>query len=275
MLHLRCRIPLTGSFCRSIVYNSSRTTFEKLTWFLKRDGSNVDPKTCEVNMDSTDSSRDEDFAARLRQYGLTANDLIQTQLTTVRSSVTCLYMDRPDSAVRPIILKTDDFDDLSRWIGVHDDVFEKVDPFVDVQRSKVRTAQATFRSSEAPPADAARDMARSAQVRDPALAHEVARAYLFGDSRPLKQLKPWLSTMFPSISIPVWAFLDILVKSGSVLEFGPGPNVLVARSVTIEPGGKIRSHGHLKVDVTTIEKPSRFSSAATLNAALNVIRTFK
>lgn len=225
-------------------------------------------------MENTDVSKDGDFEARLHQYGLTAKDLIQTQLTTIRSSVMCLYMDRPDSAVRPIVLKTDDFDDLKRWIGVHENVFEKVDPFIDVQRSKIRMAQATFRSSEALHADAERDMVRSVQMRESVLAHEVARAYLFGDSRPLKQLKPWLSTKFPTISVPVWAFLDILVKSGSVLEFGPGPNVLVARSVTIEPGGKIRSHGHLKVDVTTMEKSARFAPAVTLNGAVNVIRTF-
>lgn len=226
-------------------------------------------------MENTDSARDEDFAARLSQYGLTVSDLIQTELTTIRSSVMCLYMDRPDSALRPIILKTDDFDDLSRWIGVHDDVFEKVDPFVDVQRSKVRMAQATSRPNDTLPSVAVRDIGQSANVRDPALALEVARAYLFGDSRPLRQLKPWLSTMFPSISVAVWAFRDIRVKSGSVLEFGPGPNVLVARSVTIEPGGRIRSHGHLKVDVTTMEKVSRFASVVTLNGALNAIRTFK
>jgi hypothetical protein len=73
--------------------------------------------------------------------------------------------------------------------------------------------------------------------------------------------------------VAVWPFVHVVVKSGSVLEFGPGPHVLVAHSVTIEEGGRIRSYGDLSV-TTTIVKKEAGRPVVALDEALTVGRRF-
>lgn len=80
------------------------------------------------------------------------------------------------------------------------------------------------------------------------------RAYIYGDSRMVEHYRPWIEKAFPSFSIHVWPFIEITVKSGSVLELGSGMHSLVAYKLTIEAGGIVRSYGHMNVNVTILEK---------------------
>jgi hypothetical protein len=129
------------------------------------------------------------------------------------------------------------------------------------------------RSAEATPAAlkdlraSGREEGSSPRYDEHVLARDVAKAYLYGDSRKLAPFKAWLADRFPSVAVAVWPFLNVIVKSGSVLEFGPGPNVLVAASVTIESGGLVRARGSLKIDATSLEK-SLPGLTTTLNPAL-------
>ncbi len=228
-------------------------------------------------MGTIDDADQNDFLERLKGYGLDESAVLQPLLTTVPSAVTALYMSRSESALRPIVLKTNDFDDLNKWIGVPDGIFDQIDPFAEPPRREamraIREPVSVLHDAESARASTTACKHDVEETYSPILARDVARAYLYGDSRKLQRLKPWLSERFPSVEIALWPFLEIIVKSGSVLEFGPGPNVLVARRVTIEKGGVIRTHGHLKIDVTILERaePRRFVG---LNPALMKIRDF-
>ena len=213
-----------------------------------------------------------DLAKRLQLYGLNEDSLIAQSLVTTASSITRLRADGVGSPFQPIRLRTNDFNDLNRWIGVPDRIFDDIEPFAEAPKaSKLR--QLALRET---PANLARTSLKAmrAEVQhapethdDSELAQRVARAYLFGDARRLQSQARWLAARFPTVDVAVWPFLEITVRSGSVLEFGPGPHVLVAHSLTIESGGKVRVHGHLKVDVTTMQKlnPRHF---VELNPAL-------
>jgi hypothetical protein len=50
---------------------------------------------------------------------------------------------------------------------------------------------------------------------------------------------------------------SITVAAGSVLQFGPGVNALVAYEIEIEDGGVIRSQGHLTISCTKMTKPRK------------------
>ena len=89
---------------------------------------------------------------------------------------------------------------------------------------------------------------------DLALVRDAARASLRGDFRQAAPFADLISLVFPVVQVPVWPILRVTVKSGSVLEFGPGQNVLLAYSVTIEQGGIIRSYGNLNVSATLLQK---------------------
>lgn len=238
-------------------------------------------------MDGPNETDRADFAKRLSHYGLDPDAVPSNSLSTITSSVTRLYAGGGDSAVRPVILRTNNFDDVNKWIGVPDRVFETIEPFAEAPHpSKLKA----LRPAVAPAAEGAatrlyerradvsvtekaaapRATAAVSRADESALARDVARAYLYGDSRKLQGQSAWLSSKFAAVDVALWAFLNIVVKSGSVLEFGPGPNVLVACNVTIEAGGKIRARGHLKIDATVLQRtlPIR---VALLNPALELL----
>jgi hypothetical protein len=83
-----------------------------------------------------------------------------------------------------------------------------------------------------------------------------AAAFVRGNSALVSSYKPLIEATIGAITIPVFALLTVTVASGSVLEFGPGVNVLVAYELEIEAGGIVRSRGHLTVNCTRVRKPS-------------------
>jgi hypothetical protein len=241
-----------------------------------------------------------DFVKRLQNYGLDEAALIAPSLVTTSSSVMSLRGGAGSSPFQPIKLRTNDFNDLNRWIGTPDRVFDELDPFVDGPKAaRIRQLQAevavdrpelrqlrTDASAERreqltravrpePATTQAGLEGRRRLADDPQVAREVARAFLFGDARNLQSLAGWLGTQFPSIDVAVWPFMNVTIKSGSVLEFGPGPNVLIAWNLTIETGGKLRSHGHLKVDATRMQKSSPLKFVAINSALDNLVHMKK
>ena len=242
-----------------------------------------------------------DFEKRLSRYGIEPEAVLASTFSTVTSSVTRLYAGGADSVLRPVILRTNNFDDVNRWIGVPDRVFDDIEPFAEPPHSsKLRAlgitgaplaeslavrayeqrsdrASADLSRIETEQQAAAGDVARAVAVGtrisdDSEIARDVARAFLYGDSRKLRRQVAWLSTKFPAVEIAVWPLFNVIVKSGSVLEFGPGPHVLVACNVTIEAGGKIRGRGHLKIDATILQRTLPIRQAL-LNPALEYLGT--
>jgi hypothetical protein len=223
-----------------------------------------------------------DFEARLANLGLTADAIIAPELVAPRSTVTTLSSSPSvPSQYQPVILRTTDFSQLNQWIGVPDRVFDKVQPIVDAPPVR-RLAEIADAISQRPRTSALRASLQSGTAtapiselvsRDLADVRAAARAYLRGDSRHLAQFTGVLQTVFPVIEIPAWLFINIVVKSGSVLEFGPGQNALVAYSVTVEEGGVIRSYGNLDVSATILRK-STGMVIHTIDEALLVGRRF-
>ena len=219
-----------------------------------------------------------DFLRRLQNYGLDESALIAQSFATNPSTVTRLYATRSDSALRPVTLRTSDFEAVSQWIGVPDRVFDEIEPLAEAPKlSRLRLLQPDAPAYKAmamrsTPADAV-EAAEGRAHDEPELARDLARAYIYGDSRKLKKHASWLSKKFPAVDIAVWPMFNIVVKSGSVLEFGPGPNVVVASSVTIEAGGKIRALGSLKIDATLLQRtlPLR----VVLNPALDYVTMYR
>jgi hypothetical protein len=198
-----------------------------------------------------------DFEKRLANYGLEASSLIQHELITVPSTITSLSIGKEvQSRFNPITLKTSNFDQVNQWIGTPDTLAEKAEFIADAPKP-LRFLGVNLRKTavELPEQDALAKL----KVEELSSEHlttirTAAKAYLYGDSRKYKAFKPWIEKLFPAIEIHIWPFLNVTVKAGSVLEFGPGPHVLVAYTLTIEEGGIIRSHGHLKVDTVVTQK---------------------
>ena len=208
-----------------------------------------------------------DFEKRLANYGMDTSSLINNELTTIPSTITPLYIGNVvQGRFSPITLKTSDFDQVNKWIGTPDTLAE---PLVVAPRP-LRFVDINLRRAEVELPD--EDALAKLKVEDLSSEHlatirTAAKAYLDGDSRKFKAFKPWIEKLFPVIDIQLWPFINVTVKSGSVLEFGPGAHVLAAYNLTIEKGGIVRCYGHLKVDATIIQKtePIRF---VTLSPAL-------
>jgi hypothetical protein len=207
-----------------------------------------------------------DFKARLATFGLDPMSLLAQDLIAVPSAVTTLST-HPDAAssFQPVVLRTSDFDVLSRWIGIPDEVFDKVSPVVEPPRATRLERVGRGGQGDEP--------AEAVTSDELATIRTAARAYLRGDSRQLAHFKPLFKRVFPTIDVAVWPFVKVVVKSGSVLEFGPGPHVLVAHSVTIQEGGLIRSYGDLTVTATIVKKETGRPVVA-LDDALRVGRRF-
>jgi hypothetical protein len=174
------------------------------------------------------------------------------KLTTVPSSITHLHAGSSASQYQPIILRTDDFDDLNQWIGIPDQVFDEIDPLYEPPKRGRLLDFAAATKEKAPSESLTAN--RQPSVESHSVARDLARAYLFGDARKLQPYKDFLKRHFSVVDVAVWAFPDILIKSGSVLEVGAGANVLLASSITIEQGGTLRCLGHVRVDATILEK---------------------
>lgn len=220
-----------------------------------------------MDLSSLSSDDAADFEKRLSVYGLGTDAIIRPELTVQRNSVVHLSMSS-ETFIRPHVLRPTDFDTLKAWIGVPDQLARAL-PFdpARLPRPLRRTASKVegIQAADRPGRSASRRKAQVADVDRSELGgmelnnvRMAARAYLRGDSRLVGHYKTIVDQFYVDIRVPIWAFLRIFVASGSVLEFGPGPNVLVAHEVVVEEGGEIRSAGHLNVSCTILKKQLPF-----------------
>jgi hypothetical protein len=212
-------------------------------------------------LDTLSDSDRRDFEQRLGTLGLNADALLAPELISAQSTVTTLTMTPSvPSQFRPVVLRTSDFNQLNRWVGVPDRVFDNVPPIVELPPQRLSAVARELRPSRR--IDRVRDVARAPGTvpeqplssEDLASVRVAARAFLRGDSRRVAHFKDLIERVFPVVEISVWPFLNVVVKSGSVLEFGPGQNTLVAHTLTIEEGGRIRSYGNLDVSATILRR---------------------
>jgi hypothetical protein len=212
-----------------------------------------------ATLDAVPEADREDFAGRLALFNIDPSSFLADELATAPSTITSLStVAGIPSRFQPVILRTSDFGQLNQWVGVPDRVFDETPPTVEAPRLPLQLRERLLR---APPGGAG-PAVRGEPVRrvedlsseELALARNAARAFLRGDSRQAAPFRDLISLVFPTAEIQVWPILRVVVKSGSVLEFGPGQNVLLAYSVTIEAGGIIRSYGNLNVSATILQR---------------------
>jgi hypothetical protein len=233
-----------------------------------------------VDLSQLSAEDRQDFERRLGVYGMNAS-AVQEPLAVTSSAVTLAYGPNRPSARAPFVLQTRDFAAVKRMVGIDDRVLRNVAPRVTLpgaielggrRPTGIAGAIGAIRDPEsrgytAAPGLAMDDPGQAAALSDAdlnALDDEsinniriAARAYVRGNSQLVASYRPLVERVVGQVTIPIWAILNVTVASGSVLEFGPGVNVLVAHKVTIESGGRIRSRGHLTVNCTSITKPGR------------------
>lgn len=88
-----------------------------------------------------------------------------------------------------------------------------------------------------------------------------ARTYIHGDKRLAAPFKAAIEASFGSFEIAAWLFPKVVVKKNSTLFFGPGVHNLTASELVIEPGGRVVSHGHLKVNVRRLRRTTGLNVA--------------
>lgn len=197
------------------------------------------------------------FQNRLANYSLDFSSSSNEDLVTIPSSVTTLYGSQFTSGkTSPIVLKTSSFDQVNQWIGIPDKLSENVELVIERPRPLRFTEISRDATTIEIPESYAFTKLNIHEIGQDNLTsiRTAAKAYLDGDSRKFKAYKPWIEKLFPVIEINIWPFRTVTVKSGSVLEFGPGAHVLVAHTLNVEEGGVVRAHGRLNVDVVIMQK---------------------
>lgn len=236
----------------------------------------------------------EAFSKRLAVYGLTADSLHGGELRVTRDSMLTLSMSG-NTHVQPRILRTTDLDVVKRWVGVDDRVAQRyarpvcLPPlnerestgrgYAGGDRAKERLARQkavleadTKAQTSEQEAKLASRATRGVSRQHLEAVQQAARAYVRGYSKLVQpEYKQAVELVFGEFLIPVWAFNRIVVENGSVLQLGPGSNVLTAWEVEIQGSGTIRSKGHLKVDCTNLRHSNVISSLAATTVSANLI----
>jgi hypothetical protein len=163
----------------------------------------------------------------------------------------------------PRMLRCKDIDDLKRWVGVPNSVFRQNTqaqtrraiptrpPTSLIDKSAAVTAQLRGESNPQKVKELKDGLYRDLREHYGAL-KQMTDAYVYGDSDLLVDWKGPLSYYQEQHLVPVWAYYDVVVESGAVLEFGEGTNVLSAKKLVIEQGGRIRATGSLTLNVSSI-----------------------
>jgi hypothetical protein len=248
--------------------------------------------SCEPESSIPDEHR-EAFTKRLARYGLTADSLHGSELRVTRDSMLTLSMSGNTHA-QPRVLRTTDLDVVKRWVGVDDRVAQRYARQVcipplrehepsghaqvggDAEKARAQRLRAT-RAGAGEQAAKDRESAVQAEVAGGISRHQLeavqlaARTYVRGYSKAVPAgYKEVVEAVFAEFLIPIWAYTRVVVESGSVLQFGPGSNVLSAWEVEIQGTGTIRSKGHLTVDCRNLRHSQLvIANLAAASVALN------
>ena len=237
-----------------------------------------------VDIGSLSQPDRQDFERRLSLYGLNSSALQEPLVVASSVRVSLAYGPNRESVRQPQVIKTQDIDAVKRMIGIDDRIAKSISPKVSLP-GRIEIG----RSSISAGGRAERDVGAGSYLASPGLAvgdpaaaatklnqfdlasmdsetlknvRVATKAFVRGNSELVASYKPIISQVIGSITIPIWPILKVTVASGAVLEFGPGVNVLVAYEVEIEPGGVVRSFGHLTINCTQLTRP-RFRVTTT------------
>lgn len=249
-------------------------------------------------MDLSDLRPDEraDFEKRVARLGVDPQALDDDTLEVEPGASMRLEM-AGESPVSPMIFQTSDLDVLRRWIGTPDLAVAQrtTQPYEAI----IRNRDAATHNFAAPARDKKRRLTKKATGRKSAALAEItgvepsgllaavnraklepaqarlnavevdtiraaARTYIHGDKKVSEAFKPAIEAYFGEFQIAVWLKKKIVVKKNATLTLGTGVHNLTAYELVIEPGGRIRSHGHLTVSVTKIRRPTLVSPGLSL-----------
>jgi len=233
-----------------------------------------------VDLSTIPSENREDFLQRLQTYGLDTSSVQEPLFVTPSAKVTLAHGPGRESARAPFVFRTTDLTQVKRMIGVDDRLYRNVaskTPLPGTISLGARTVAGRGPGLRDP--DRTTFHAGPGMSRDPGTTESTApsdeqllqldtedldniriaaRAYVRGDSKLVSSYSPLFERAFGTITVPIWPLLSVTVAAGSVLEFGPGVNALVAYQVNVEEGGRIVSRGHLTINCTQFNKPGRF-----------------
>jgi hypothetical protein len=209
----------------------------------------------------SNSENSDMFASNLQKFLLSEDDIRHSDLmVSSRSSITLSRSAKHASNYSAISLQTTDLDELKRWIGMPDDAVKSRSFVSRTDRAHVKELCefCKYHETERPADRRNLLISRIREDKQPAAKttslRAYTRSYLFGDSEIVAEAKSVLQDFYGTIDIGVWLFPNVTVKSGSVLSFGTGSNVLLANNLVIEEGGSVVSQGSLSVNVTTLRK---------------------
>jgi len=235
---------------------------------------------------SLDAEQQAAFRRRLARLDLDENAIIAEELV-VPEGTTMQLSPSPESGGEPRRLVTGDLDVLRRWIGTPSELEDNrrvTDVIRRLQRFPALTTAMT--AAGRPPTSArggtaavsladllairpadvessvtrfrAADERERAQVRPSSVELEALRAaaytYVHGNKASAAPFKTAVEKYFGSFEVWAWLYTEIRVKRNATLVYGPGANVATAHLVVLEPGAKIRSYGHLRVDCSILRR---------------------
>lgn len=231
-----------------------------------------------VDLGSIPQEDRQDFERRLQTYGLTASALQEELVVGPSSTISLAYGPGRQTVRQPYVLQTTDLAAVKRMVGIDDRVFQRnpskaplpgrIDLGQPLGVGRLGVAEAEGNFYTAAPGLAMDDPRAAAETvggmdlsrLDDESVNNIrvaARAYVRGNSQLVASYRPIVERAIGQITLPIWPLLKVTVAAGSVLQFGPGVNVLVAWEVEIQEGGRIRSQGHLTVNCTRMRKPGR------------------
>jgi hypothetical protein len=210
----------------------------------------------------------------------------------VTGAVMLGYGPRVQSAREPFVIQTTDLEAVKRMVGIEDRVARNragrmtipdrielgirpgagaIGAITEAPKRQPFVA-APGRMADAEPGGRDLDPQTLSQLNSDDVENIRRAAYSFvrGNSELVSGYRPLIEAALGTITIPVFALLNVTVEAGSVLEFGPGVHALVAHQITIEFGGMIRTRRHLTINCTKMSRPSRPFLHATLATGVTV-----
>jgi hypothetical protein len=246
-----------------------------------------------MRFESLDADQQAAFRRRLARLGVDENALIADELI-VPPGTTMQLSPSPEAGGEPRRLVTGDLDILRKWVGTPDalkdnrrvsDLHRRLTRFPTLAAATAATGRLARTATRAGTASVT--LADLIDVRPPELESAVTRhraavdvgrpdvrlsvleletlravadTYVHGNKASVAQFKSAVEKFFGLFEVWGWFYTEIRVTKNSTLTFGPGANVATAHQVVLEPGARIRSFGHLRLDCSILKR-EKFSVA--------------
>lgn len=169
----------------------------------------------------------------LARYGLEGDIHMRGNLVVPPNTVFHLQHGSPAGGTH-LALVTDDLDQVKRWIGTPDTVYE----------------QEAF---ELAPPQAEASSPKSFDELTPEELEtltEAVRHYVFGDSRGVRNFKESIEAAFAPFETKVYIYTTLEISG--TLKFTDPSALILANTILFRPGGTLQSTGNLSVQATYI-----------------------